>query len=223
MSKLKKVFNISDCTIEELENILAFYKKRARVDCNIEIEYYINRLFLYCYKSSKLITEYPQNNYCLLAASDITSKLARGSKKNDKETNDIILFYLEKLHNYYLKTYYERDKLLTNEVLIFSLIDRLITLEEFGNKEFMENLSEMTDKMFEMDFGGLESKDGIADQKFNENIKLVATSPYALAVLDLFGIDVPRNDKVLDIFKENLIKTETEYLRKRKIKEPYRR
>lgn len=219
MNKLKKVFNIGDCTIDELKNILAFYEKRASVDCDIDIEYYINRFFLYCYKPTKLIKEYPQNNYCLLAATDITSKLARGSKNYDQETKNMILLYLDKIYNYYFKTYHSRDKLLINNVLIFSLIDRLITLEEFVNKDFMKNLIKTTDEMFNAESTGLELK----DQSFNNNIELIATNPYALAVLDLFGIDIPRNDKVLDIFKENLIKTESEYLTKRKIKEPYRK
>lgn len=219
MNKLKKVFNIGDCTIDELKNILAFYEKRASVDCDIDIEYYINRLFLYCYKPTKLIKEYPQNNYCLLAATDITSKLARGSKNYDQETKNMILLYLDKIYNYYFKTYHSRDKLLINNVLTFSLIDRLITLEEFANKDFMKNLIKTTDEMFNAESTGLELK----DQSFNNNIELIATNPYALAVLDLFGIDIPRNDKVLDIFKENLIKTESEYLTKRKIKEPYRK
>ena len=222
-NKIKRVFNIGECTIEELENILVFYKKRARVDCDIDIEYYVNRLFLYCYKPTKLIPEYPQNNYCLLGMADITSKLARGIKKYNEETRDRILLYLEKLHDYYLKIYCDRDKLLTNDVLAVSLIDRLITLEEFGNKEYMDNLSELTDKLFNTEFTRLELKDKIADEAFNENIRLIATNPYALAGFDLFAIDIPRNDKVLDIFKENLIKTESEYLRKRKIREPYKK
>ena len=87
----------------------------------------------------------------------------------------------------------------------------------------MDNLSELTDKLFNTEFTKLELKDKIADETFNENIRLIATNPYALAGFDLFAIDIPRNDKVLDIFKENLIKTESEYLRKRKIREPYKK
>jgi len=185
----------------------------------LSIELRSKSLFLYCYKPTKLIKEYPQNNYCLLAATDITSKLARGSKNYNQETKNMILLYLDKIYNYYFKTYHSRDKLLINNVLTFSLIDRLITLEEFANKDFMKKLIKTTDEMFNAESTGLELK----DQSFNNNIELIATNPYALAVLDLFGIDIPRNDKVLDIFKENLIKTESEYLTKRKIKEPYRK
>lgn len=215
-NRLKKIFNMRNCTIAELKNILIFYRKRARVNCDLELEDYINKLFLYCYKPSKLQKKYPQNNYCLLGIADITSKLVRESKNYDKETKDAIFFYLEKLQNYYLYIYDNRDKMLSNYVFAVSLIDRLVTLEKFDNVIFIDNLSEITDRMFGDKFSTLELKDGIADETFNDSIKLIATDPYALPLLDMFGIDVPRNDKVLDIFKENLITTESKYLRKKR-------
>ncbi len=215
-NKIKKIFNINDCTIEELESILIFYKKRGRVNCNIEIESLVNRLFVFCYKTSKLTPQYPQNNYCLLGLADITSKLARESKKYDEETINALYNYLDKLHSYYFKIYSEKEYLMPNAVYAVSLIDRLVTLDTFDNKRFIDNLSQVTDKVFDEKFSMLEIKDGIADETFNEDIRLIAHEPYFLSGFDMFGIDIPRNDKVLDIYKTNIITTESKYLRKKR-------
>ena len=215
-NKLKKIFNINDCTIEELESILLFYKKRGRVNCNSEIEFLVNRLFLFCYKPSKLTSDYPQNNYCLLGLADITSKLARGSRNYNEETIEALYNYLDKLQRYYFKIYSRKEYLMPEAVYAVALLNRLVTLDTFDNKRFIDNLSQITDKVFDEKFSTLEIKDGIADETFNEDIRLIAQEPYVLTALDIFGIEVPRNDKVLDIYKTNIITTENKYLRKRK-------
>ena len=87
-NKFKKVFNIKNCTIEELDNILQFYRKRATEGCHYKLKDISDRLFKSCYKTSRFDSHYPQNNYCLLAFADISSKLTNNSNRYSNETAD---------------------------------------------------------------------------------------------------------------------------------------
>lgn len=215
-NKFKKVFNIKNCTIEELDSILQFYRKRAMEGCHYKLKYITEKLFTNCYKTSRLDSHYPQNNYCLLALADVSSKLTHRSNIYSNETADEIYDCLIKLHEHYFEVYSNKDKLIPNAVLAVSLLERLVTLVDFEDKKEVHNLKKIVDRLFEKDFRTLEIKDHIADEVFNENILLIANDPYALTGFDMFAIDVPRNDIVLDIFRTNLTTTEYKYVKRKK-------
>lgn len=215
-NKFKKVFNIKNCTIEELDNILQFYRKRATEGCHYKLKDISDRLFKSCYKTSRFDSHYPQNNYCLLAFADISSKLTNNSNRYSNETADELYQCLMKLHEHYFEVYSNKELLMPNAVLATSLLERLVTLVDFQDKTEVKNLKRIVERLFKKNFKTLEIKDNIADEVFNENILLIANDPYALTGFDMFAIDVPRNDIVLDIFRTNLTTTEYKYVKRKK-------
>lgn len=215
-NKFKMVFNIGDCTIEEMEEILLYYRKRAREDCDSDLLNLVVRLFTFSYKSSKLDSHYPQYNYCLLGVADITSKLSRGSNKYDHETVMALANYFIQLHDYLFNLYFSDKYRNPSAVLSISIIDKLVSFCDFNNELYVKNLSDFSKLIFEQELSKFEVRNDIVDKSFKEQVEKIAYEPYCYGAFDLFGIDVPRNDSVLKFYREKLISDEKKYIKEKK-------